>query len=144
MPFPQKLSRLYPRSKTGCLTCRLRRKRCGKLLPICSACTENDREYTWPSNSVTTRFGSKQSPMKSLLTSASAINDCSKRLSTRPEVNDHGSSLISDLYEEQLAPCFCQPGEYRAESRLILPQASILVGQCEASSFALPLHHAMD
>ncbi|KAL6824795.1 fungal-specific transcription factor domain-containing protein [Trichoderma sp. SZMC 28015] len=38
----------YPRFKTGCLSCRLRKKKCDEVKPRCRACCRNHLECQWP------------------------------------------------------------------------------------------------
>ena len=37
-----------PRTTTGCLCCRLRRKKCDENRPVCNGCDRNRLIYTWP------------------------------------------------------------------------------------------------
>ncbi|KAI8664911.1 Zn(2)-C6 fungal-type domain-containing protein [Fusarium sp. Ph1] len=39
------------RTKTGCLTCRQRRKKCNEKFPVCDACSLSSRNCQWPSSS---------------------------------------------------------------------------------------------
>ncbi|KFY26812.1 hypothetical protein V493_03864 [Pseudogymnoascus sp. VKM F-4281 (FW-2241)] len=39
---------LIRRSRTGCFTCRSRKKKCNEARPICSGCRRNDLECHWP------------------------------------------------------------------------------------------------
>lgn len=39
---------LIRRSRTGCFTCRSRKKKCNEARPICSGCRRNDLECCWP------------------------------------------------------------------------------------------------
>ncbi|KFY50782.1 hypothetical protein V496_09169 [Pseudogymnoascus sp. VKM F-4515 (FW-2607)] len=39
---------LIRRSRTGCFTCRSRKKKCNEVRPICSGCRRNDLECRWP------------------------------------------------------------------------------------------------
>lgn len=43
-----KLRPNYPRSKTGCLSCRLRKKKCDEAKPRCQACCRNRLDCEWP------------------------------------------------------------------------------------------------
>ncbi|KAH8705770.1 fungal-specific transcription factor domain-containing protein [Talaromyces proteolyticus] len=52
------------RTKTGCLTCRQRRKKCDEVKPRCSACQHNWLECAWPSASHGTRNTSTHEPLK--------------------------------------------------------------------------------
>jgi len=47
------------RVKTGCLTCRQRRKKCDEREPVCTGCTRNFLECDWPSP-VTFRDGNRK------------------------------------------------------------------------------------
>ncbi|KAF8135676.1 hypothetical protein EV363DRAFT_1581972 [Boletus edulis] len=38
----------YTRSKTGCLTCRVKKIKCDETKPICMRCTHGQRDCTWP------------------------------------------------------------------------------------------------
>lgn len=46
------------RTKTGCLTCRMRRKKCDELKPSCVACRRNHLPCKWPDTSPTSEEGS--------------------------------------------------------------------------------------
>lgn len=54
------------RVKTGCLTCRQRRKKCDERKPVCTGCTRNFLECDWP-NHVADKDGTlkaKNSPLR--------------------------------------------------------------------------------
>ncbi|TEB37394.1 hypothetical protein FA13DRAFT_1726481 [Coprinellus micaceus] len=38
----------YTRSKTGCLTCRVKKVKCDESKPVCVRCSHGQRECTWP------------------------------------------------------------------------------------------------
>ncbi|KAF9222571.1 hypothetical protein BS17DRAFT_802813 [Gyrodon lividus] len=38
----------YTRSKTGCLTCRVKKIKCDEAKPVCMRCTHGQRDCTWP------------------------------------------------------------------------------------------------
>ncbi|KAJ7496014.1 hypothetical protein B0H11DRAFT_2227009 [Mycena galericulata] len=38
----------YTRSKTGCLTCRVKKIKCDEAKPSCMRCTHGQRDCTWP------------------------------------------------------------------------------------------------
>lgn len=46
-------TRSIPRSKTGCLTCRRRKKKCDERHPTCTACHRNALDCTWPTAETT-------------------------------------------------------------------------------------------
>ena len=47
-PFPRKYRPRFSRTKTGCWSCRRRRKRCDEKRPTCTACLRNKFCCTWP------------------------------------------------------------------------------------------------
>ena len=46
--FPRRFRVHHPRTRSGCLTCRRRRKKCDELKPTCLACWRNCIQCTWP------------------------------------------------------------------------------------------------
>jgi hypothetical protein len=42
------MSQRYPRTRTGCLTCRQRKKKCDEAKPQCKACQRNKLDCFWP------------------------------------------------------------------------------------------------
>ncbi|KAF8210486.1 hypothetical protein K438DRAFT_1665651, partial [Mycena galopus ATCC 62051] len=46
-PAPRKRPK-YTRSKTGCLTCRVKKIKCDEAKPNCMRCTHGQRDCTWP------------------------------------------------------------------------------------------------
>jgi len=46
--FKPRISRKFPRSKSGCLTCRSRRKKCDERVPVCINCERNEIGCSWP------------------------------------------------------------------------------------------------
>ncbi|OGM40773.1 hypothetical protein ABOM_011131 [Aspergillus bombycis] len=42
------MNRRIPRTRTGCLSCRQRKKKCDETKPQCQACTRNKLKCTWP------------------------------------------------------------------------------------------------
>ncbi|KAJ5698461.1 fungal-specific transcription factor domain-containing protein [Penicillium macrosclerotiorum] len=44
----RKRNQVFPRTRTGCLTCRQRKKKCDETKPQCQACTRNDLNCSWP------------------------------------------------------------------------------------------------
>ncbi|KAL5338577.1 hypothetical protein BJX70DRAFT_366233 [Aspergillus crustosus] len=58
MTPPPPNPRCTPRCKTGCLTCRRRKKKCDERQPTCAACSRNSLDCRWPAenpNTVATR-----------------------------------------------------------------------------------------
>ncbi|KAF8200693.1 hypothetical protein BJ912DRAFT_946833 [Pholiota molesta] len=45
---PQRKRPKYTRSKTGCLTCRVKKIKCDETKPNCMRCTHGSRECSWP------------------------------------------------------------------------------------------------
>lgn len=42
------MGRVHPRTRTGCLPCRQRKKKCDEAKPQCRACTRNKLQCAWP------------------------------------------------------------------------------------------------
>lgn len=42
------MSQVFPRTRTGCLTCRQRKKKCDEEKPRCRACKRNKLDCSWP------------------------------------------------------------------------------------------------
>jgi hypothetical protein len=42
------MSQMFPRTRTGCLTCRQRKKKCDEVKPHCRACERNKLDCLWP------------------------------------------------------------------------------------------------
>lgn len=49
MPPDRRVQRIF-RVRTGCLTCRRRKKKCDEARPICAGCQRNDLGCQWPPN----------------------------------------------------------------------------------------------
>ena len=45
---PQRKRPKYTRSKTGCMTCRVKKIKCDETKPNCMRCTHGQRDCTWP------------------------------------------------------------------------------------------------
>lgn len=46
--FPTKFRIRQPRTKTGCVTCRRRKKKCDETHPNCNGCMRNGLDCSWP------------------------------------------------------------------------------------------------
>lgn len=42
------MNRRFPRTRTGCVSCRQRKKKCDEVKPQCRACVRNKLKCTWP------------------------------------------------------------------------------------------------
>ncbi|KAI5957732.1 hypothetical protein KGF57_002998 [Candida theae] len=68
------------RSKTGCLNCRKRKKKCDETSPVCLACQVRNQECIWPDLSKKT--GSKRAPKQSGSATKRALTAKSSAYST--------------------------------------------------------------
>lgn len=50
MPVKRQRTQPITRVRTGCFTCRRRKKRCGEEKPVCSGCMRNKLSCEWPSD----------------------------------------------------------------------------------------------
>lgn len=57
--FSQPTRQRYSRVKTGCLTCRRRKKKCDEVRPKCKGCSRNKLECSWP------KFGPQEAESRS-------------------------------------------------------------------------------
>jgi len=90
----------YTRSKTGCLTCRVKKIKCDETKPICNRCTHGQRDCTWPdgvpvaSNSQSRKYTTDDFDSSPSTAGSSGISDTS----TPPTPNDTPpNGLHSDL-----------------------------------------------
>ncbi|KAF7315442.1 Zn(2)-C6 fungal-type domain-containing protein [Mycena indigotica] len=96
----------YTRSKTGCLTCRVKKIKCDEAKPSCMRCAHGQRDCTWPDGVATTRKRAssvKDSPDTSTAPSSASpgISEASSPTSTRghspPQRSPVELSLPRDL-----------------------------------------------
>lgn len=80
----------YPRTKTGCLTCRRRRKKCDETRPDCTGCRRNGLACTWPAKDAKGSDSGRTRRPPSRSSSAAAVVG-----TDRPQQLDHGSCLTS-------------------------------------------------
>ncbi|OAP56147.1 hypothetical protein AYL99_09326 [Fonsecaea erecta] len=57
---PRRDKSAYIRTKTGCLTCRLRKKKCDEIRPTCTGCARNFIDCQWPVPPDSDNQGSKR------------------------------------------------------------------------------------
>ncbi|KAH8811157.1 fungal-specific transcription factor domain-containing protein [Xylogone sp. PMI_703] len=101
------------RTTTGCLTCRLRRKKCEEQKPICIGCQRNHLICTWPSATSASRPWRKKllNAMPPQTTALVENKIISKRIEkTRP------SSISSQFNSLALPPRHLPPGHIRADT----------------------------
>ncbi|KAJ5795774.1 transcriptional regulator family: Fungal Specific TF [Penicillium psychrosexuale] len=75
MPPDRRVQRIV-RVRTGCLTCRRRKKKCDETRPICAGCQRNDLGCQWPD------VPGKRDPSHEDETQASTVDEC------RPNISD--------------------------------------------------------
>ncbi|KAJ7282992.1 hypothetical protein C8J57DRAFT_1297216 [Mycena rebaudengoi] len=79
----------YTRSKTGCLTCRVKKIKCDETKPSCMRCTHGQRDCTWPEGAPTRKRASslKDSsdgvPSTASSTTSPGVSESSSPTSTR-------------------------------------------------------------
>ncbi|KAK7472671.1 hypothetical protein VKT23_000784 [Stygiomarasmius scandens] len=96
----------YTRSKTGCLTCRVKKIKCDETKPNCMRCTHGQRDCTWPEGvparkkSVTRKDSASSTPTMDgrPSTAGSSISDGST-----PPTRDHTPPRLQPL-EMDLPP----------------------------------------
>ena len=53
--YKPRISRKFPRTKLGCLTCRTRRKKCDQRHPVCQNCEKREVGCSWPPDVISIR-----------------------------------------------------------------------------------------
>ncbi|KAG0649106.1 Sterol uptake control 2 [Hyphodiscus hymeniophilus] len=46
--YKPRISRNFPRSRNGCLTCKSRKKKCDETHPVCGCCAKKNLDCSWP------------------------------------------------------------------------------------------------
>lgn len=89
----------YTRSKTGCLTCRVKKIKCDEAKPICTRCTHGHRECTWPKGVPVRKktSGRKDSIDGRSSTAGSSISESSGTPPTREPSPHHQQQIDIDL-----------------------------------------------
>ncbi|TDL26232.1 hypothetical protein BD410DRAFT_573060 [Rickenella mellea] len=114
---PQRKRPKYTRSKTGCLTCRMKKIKCDEAKPSCQRCTHGQRECTWPENlpakkKVPSRKSSAADERPSPVESSSHVSDtscASRELPTHAHdvaVHDSMTNGIERRHSEPLLHSF--------------------------------------
>ncbi|KIY74389.1 hypothetical protein CYLTODRAFT_4091 [Cylindrobasidium torrendii FP15055 ss-10] len=131
----------YTRSKTGCLTCRVKKIKCDETKPGCIRCAHGQRECTWPETAAPPR---KKQPARRHSeafddrATASSVSDESSpslRALTPPHRLEPESTLLPPLMPParrntdstvlQLPPVMAPEAEYRRPSLyVLLPHSS--------------------
>lgn len=87
------------RVRTGCLTCRARKKKCDEAVPVCSGCRRNELRCEYPKGD---KAGVKQRHRRGNSESASLssrpVHDDAPRLETRSDGERSGDSASSDIH----------------------------------------------
>ncbi|KAM5346433.1 hypothetical protein ACJ41O_009438 [Fusarium nematophilum] len=108
------------RSRTGCFTCRRRKKKCTENRPICSGCKRNKLECHWPEQQQTNSSSSSSQPR-----TASKANSASASATPRASRPSFGAASTSAQgqqlqVEEQQSlaeqDAFSQPLQHRRHS----------------------------
>ncbi|KAF9263352.1 hypothetical protein L218DRAFT_959376 [Marasmius fiardii PR-910] len=136
----------YTRSKTGCMTCRVKKIKCDETKPSCMRCTHGQRDCTWPEGVPAKRktASRKDSVEGRPSTANSSISDGSTpptRERTPPRIQPHTLDagippLVSRRSQDsylQLAPL--PPNEPRRPGRFAYSQPS---GSSSPVSHLLP------
>lgn len=79
--YPKKFRLLHRRSKSGCLVCRQRRKKCDENRPRCDVCTRTDSKCQWPPEAeVAAR--SRTRGFRLIPTGPTTVSGCSPQFAT--------------------------------------------------------------
>lgn len=95
-----------PRTTTGCLCCRLRRKKCEENQPVCNGCDRNRLMCTWPQQSrpdqksKSSDFGWKGAGSGGMLDSSKLELLSSEALATRSDMVTEDSLPIQSAFKQ--------------------------------------------
>lgn len=84
------------RVRTGCLTCRARKKKCDEGKPVCKGCTRNGVHCQWPDDTPIEPLKDVRSPRKSLSSVLSMEYDFSSRIESHPSEDPATAALTSE------------------------------------------------
>jgi hypothetical protein len=93
----------FTRKKTGCLTCRARRKKCGEQKPVCIGCSQNQLLCTWP-----TLPTHRQAPAKLSIKNGASVHHRKSMRSNLPKEphprRSETSPITSNIQSPQVHP----------------------------------------
>lgn len=89
----------FTRKKTGCLTCRARRKKCGEQKPVCIGCSRNHLLCTWPPSS-----SHKLASAKSSIQNGTIVHDSTCTVANSPKAPRSGPSQASLMTSNTQGP----------------------------------------
>ncbi|CAI7582065.1 unnamed protein product [Penicillium glandicola] len=116
-----KSGRLHKRSRSGCFTCRLRRKKCDEGHPACKACANlcikcEYKRPVWWSNAEQRRQQKERIKIKikqtKSLERSGSLQEHMNRVLSSPSSgeNDFGRSVYSERYDSNFSAHFSTPG----------------------------------
>lgn len=108
----QRLRPNYARVRTGCLTCRRRKKKCDEKKPVCSGCSRNKLACRWPENR------GDESPTTSL---ARSSNDMNASPVPKVKIANHLHRLDN--------PCTLKPESYLLLRHYLCETGAMLAAQ---------------
>lgn len=124
------------RTKTGCLTCRRRKKKCDEVTPICGGCRNGNRACRWPSQQdlLDHRFSSYPRPRRdSLLVRHGAVRAGLPTAVQLTKVSNLAiEGILSRHFVEQYYSLVLLPGCHSGFSTGWLAEIIMLMPSCEA------------
>jgi hypothetical protein len=150
--YPQKLRPNYPRTRTGCMTCRQRKKKCDELKPRCVACNRNKLDCIWPLPSLpkgtfSGRMG-KTGLAKALDCSSDGESSSHQTLSDLDEDSAYSKSSPSRHWRDQRRGNLDHPYEAshdgsRLEPVILWAQRLGSFFSTERAAFLTPISHIL-
>lgn len=83
------------RSRTGCFTCRRRKKKCSEEKPICIGCKRNKLGCTWPADTLAQHQSKSSDRRTTTTTSASPLHPSAGQLDAQSPVSPHSQQSQS-------------------------------------------------
>ncbi|OAA53341.1 Zn(2)-C6 fungal-type DNA-binding domain protein [Cordyceps fumosorosea ARSEF 2679] len=109
------------RSRTGCFTCRRRKKKCNEEKPLCSGCRRNHLECTWPTENASAMQTRTKNPTSPAVSKSPTNRPRATSFAGKP---DHVTSVQHDPTARQRAESHSssESNHDRGDVDMIVPQ----------------------
>lgn len=102
-PFPKRHRPYYSRRKTGCQTCRGRRKKCDERKPVCLGCQRNKLQCSWSEQFPSSTVDEANTPGTAMVVVTGPEENARGHARDRLSLGGDGGSLCARASEETTA-----------------------------------------